>query len=98
MNIRDGFLSLQQVFGNGPVDPSVQATAKAQAATAAGKEGLPADEARVSSAASLATQAASAPDVRMEKVTPIQQALAAGTYKVSDSAVAGKLIDHMLQR
>ena len=36
-------------------------------------------------------------DVRIDKVAAIQQALASGSYAVSASDVAGKLIDHLLQ-
>jgi anti-sigma28 factor (negative regulator of flagellin synthesis) len=35
-------------------------------------------------------------DVRTEKVTSVQMALAAGTYDVSTSAVASKMVDAML--
>lgn len=53
------------------------------------------DLASVSAAAgSLASSDTS--DVRMDKVAPIQAALAAGTYSVSASAVAGKLVSSML--
>lgn len=37
-------------------------------------------------------------DVRMERVVAIQQALAAGTYKVPATAVADRMIDAMLTR
>jgi negative regulator of flagellin synthesis FlgM len=46
---------------------------------------------------SAAAVAAGVPDVRTEKVAAIQQALASGSYAVSPSDVAGKLIDHLLQ-
>ncbi len=48
---------------------------------------------------SAASQIASAADdssVRMDKVTAIQSALAAGTYNIPASAVASKLVDSML--
>ena len=41
--------------------------------------------------------AAGVSDVRTDKVAAIQQALASGTYAVSPSDVAEKLIDHLLQ-
>ncbi|HVJ07576.1 MAG TPA: flagellar biosynthesis anti-sigma factor FlgM [Acidisarcina sp.] len=97
MNINDRFQSLQHILGNEAVSPAGRKGAKVSTLSRE-KVGLAADEAHVSSAASLATQAAAASDVRMEKVTAIQQALAAGTYKVSNSEVAASLIDSMLQR
>lgn len=97
MNINDGFRSLNQVLGNGAANPVAHKSARALAAVQ-GQDGFRADEAHVSPAASLATQAATAPDVRMEKVTTIQQALAKGNYQVSNLDVAASLVDQMLQR
>jgi negative regulator of flagellin synthesis FlgM len=56
------------------------------------------DTATISSAALSAAAASGISDVRTDKVAAIQQALASGTYAVSPSDVAGKLIDHLLQR
>ncbi len=56
-----------------------------------------ADSAALSSAGStLALAAASTDDVRTDKVAAVQQAIAAGTYAVPASAVADKLIQHLL--
>lgn len=53
--------------------------------------------AQLSSAGSaLAQVASSTDDVRTEKVAAIQQAIAADTYSVPASAVADKLIQHLL--
>ena len=41
-------------------------------------------------------QSATDSSVRADKIMAIQQALAAGTYDVGASAVAGKVIDAML--
>lgn len=57
---------------------------------------LSSDHATVSSAGSEVAQAASESDIRMDKVTAVQAALAAGTYSVPASAVASKVIDGML--
>jgi negative regulator of flagellin synthesis FlgM len=54
------------------------------------------DHATVSAAGAGISQPASDSDVRLEKVTAIQQALAAGTYNVPASAVASKIVDSML--
>lgn len=55
------------------------------------------DDAAIS-AAGLASAASDLPEVRSEKIAAIQQALADGSYQVSASEVAAKLIDHMLGR
>lgn len=57
----------------------------------------PGDTAHLSSVGGQVTQATSAPDVRLDKVAAIQSALAAGTYSVSASQVASKLVDSMLE-
>jgi len=54
------------------------------------------DEAHVSPAASIIVQSVSEAGVNTDKVAAVQAALASGTYHVSSSQVAGKLIDHML--
>lgn len=58
--------------------------------------GITSDRATLSSAASEISDAATGEDVRMDKVSQVQQALAAGTYDVSASAVASKVVDAML--
>ncbi len=50
------------------------------------------DQANLSPASLLLSQALSLPDVRADKVAAIQQALAAGTYRVSSADLADKLI------
>jgi flagellar biosynthesis anti-sigma factor FlgM len=54
------------------------------------------DRATVSAAGAGVSQSSPDGDVRMEKVTAVQQALAAGTYNVPASAVATKMVDSML--
>ena len=54
------------------------------------------EEAHLSSAASLASHAASLPDVRTEKVQSVQAAIASGGYNISASDVANSLMGHML--
>ncbi len=59
------------------------------------------DHASLSSTASLFSQTLSGSgsdsDVRMEKVTSLQESIAAGTYHVSASAVAEKMLSSMLR-
>lgn len=92
MNVNNSLQGLQQLFASEPV---TQPAGKAGASnSAAGKTGT--DQATLSTAASMAAASAPDSDVRMEKVASIQQALAADTYHVPASEVAGKLIDHMM--
>ena len=54
------------------------------------------DEATLSHAGTEVSQSAAQTGVSSDKVAAIQQAMAAGTYNVPASAVAGKVIDAML--
>jgi negative regulator of flagellin synthesis FlgM len=54
------------------------------------------DQASLSPTASLVAQALSGSDVRTEKVTALQQSIAAGSYNVPSSDVAGKLMGALL--
>jgi len=55
------------------------------------------DQTHLSPAALAAAAASGSSDVRTDKVAAVQQALASGSYAVSASDVADKLIDHLLQ-
>lgn len=102
MNVNNDLQGLQGLFPS-PEVAEAQAAQGAQGAQGA-REALgvagqrAADEATLSPAASVAAQATPDSDVRMDKVGEVQQALAAGTYSVSSSAVADKMIDRMLGR
>lgn len=93
MNVKNDIQSLQQIFESQQVTGAAGAKSKSAAEPA---EAAGADQATLSAAASLAAHASSVSDVRTEKVAEVQQALAAGTYNVPSSAVAGKMIDHMM--
>jgi flagellar biosynthesis anti-sigma factor FlgM len=95
MKIQDAMQSLQQVLGKAPASEVGQVRG---GSVAPGAEKLPVfgtDHADVSQAAGLLAKAASAPDVRAEKVASIQSALADGSYKVSASEVAASIIDSL---
>jgi anti-sigma28 factor (negative regulator of flagellin synthesis) len=81
MDIRNSFDSLKSILG---VDSTQQTAATAAAGmaknTAAAEESLTAGD----------------DGVRMDKVSNVQAALAAGTYNVPASAVASKVVDAML--
>ncbi len=52
----------------------------------------PADQTTLSATAGLVAQAMEGSDVRFEKVASLQQAISAGSYSVSSSDVADKII------
>jgi negative regulator of flagellin synthesis FlgM len=56
-----------------------------------------ADKASLSSTAGVVAQALAGSDVRAEKVAALQQSIAAGTYSVSSSDVADKLMSALLK-
>ena len=92
MNVNNSLQGLQQLFSSQEVTtPAGKAGSSGGVETKAGT-----DQATLSSAASMAAASAPDADVRTEKVAAIQQALAAGTYSVPATEVAGKMIDHML--
>jgi len=91
MNIQNDLQGLQPILGPAGASPGeVQPVAQD-----AGKVPTANDEAHLSAAAYLATQAVALPEVRMEKVASVQAALANGSYRVSSSDVAASLIDSM---
>jgi negative regulator of flagellin synthesis FlgM len=94
MNVNNNLQGLQQLLASQNVTQTAGRTGASNGPD--GKAGT--DEATLSSAASVAAAAAPDSDVRMDKVTAIQQAVAGGTYNVPTSEVAGKMIDFMLGR
>lgn len=53
------------------------------------------DNTHISTVSRLTQQGMSVSEVRMDKVAAVQQALTEGTYQVSPSDVAEKMIEHM---
>lgn len=93
MEIRNSLEGLNSLLG---VNSTDAAAGQAKSQSAAGSSALGSDHATLSSAASEMAQAAGDDGVRMEKVTAVQAALAAGTYSVPASAIASKVVDSML--
>lgn len=108
MSFQSGINQLQQIFNVvSPADTTGVNSSKAgqierSAATSSANANRPAapdtdgDQADVSTVGGLVAQASQVADVRMEKVSSIQQALATGTYNVSANDVAGKIISSMI--
>jgi len=86
-----------------PASPPVAAGKEQQVKTAAvavssvAKAGGAVDQTNISSTSELLAAALGGSDVRLEKVLPLQQAIANGTYKVSAEDVAEKLISSLIQ-
>jgi flagellar biosynthesis anti-sigma factor FlgM len=93
MNVNNDLPGLQSLFPSQEVE---KAQGNKSVSAAAPAPNSAADQATLSTAASAAARAAPDSDVRMEKVTAIQQALAAGTYNVPALDVADKMISQML--
>lgn len=78
-----------------PVTRSTTSEAGLNAASASAAE--PQDQASLSPDSTLVAKAMEGSDVRSEKVSALQAAIASGTYNVSSSDVADKLMQSMLQ-
>jgi len=103
MSYANGIGNLQQTPGliaPTATKPSPQAIPSADAEKlneASVSNAHQADQASLSSIGGLISQALGGPDVRLEKVSALQQSLADGSYNVSSSDVAAKLIESLLR-
>ena len=95
MDIRSNLDGLRSLLG---VNSAGQTATPARAGntTESGASTFFGDLATLSSAGSQVSASAADDGVRLDKVASIQAALASGTYNVSPSAVASRLIDSML--
>jgi negative regulator of flagellin synthesis FlgM len=94
MDIRGGVDGLKTLLGVPSTGPAQSGPAKNEAPSST--SGLAGDRATLSSAGSEISEATSGSDARMERVAAVQGAIAAGTYSVPASKVAGKVMDAML--
>ena len=94
MDIRNGVEGLKTLLGVTSTPPAHEQ--KAKNGLAVGAVPLGGDRATLSSAGTEVSQAVAESGVRGDKVTAVKDALAAGTYNVPASAVAGKVVDAML--
>ncbi|HTD54141.1 MAG TPA: flagellar biosynthesis anti-sigma factor FlgM [Silvibacterium sp.] len=91
MNIQSNFQNVRQIERTERLPDSGSAYAgKSAVGSVANRK-----EADVSAAALAISQSSTVSDIRMEKVMSVRDALANGSYQVSSSDVAAKLIDHM---
>jgi negative regulator of flagellin synthesis FlgM len=78
-----------------PVAPAATENRQTQK-PAASEPAAQADQAKLSSASELMTQALGTSDVRSSKVEELKQAIASGSYNVPSSDVADKMIQSLL--
>jgi len=95
MDIRSSLDGLKSIL-NVSQSSSTAATQSSGAAATTSSSAWSMDEASLSNVGSAFSTASSSDGVRMDKVAAIQQALSSGSYSVSASAVASKLVDSML--
>lgn len=96
MNVNDGLHGLPEALGVSQTSRVSPAQQKSQVDISSPASGVHQDHTEVSTAATLAHRAMSLPDVRMDKVAAVQQALANGTYQVDPADVAGKIVNRMM--
>lgn len=107
MSYANGIGSTPQSFNaiETATSSSTNRTAKAELSSATASEAVeagsiaasPVDQASLSSSSGVMAQALSGSDVRTDKVAALQQSIAAGTYSVSASDVADKVINALLR-
>jgi flagellar biosynthesis anti-sigma factor FlgM len=99
----EGINSLERALGTMGVKETratdaAKTTSAQVASTTAQSANRSTDQTSVSSAGGLVAQMVNSSDVRTEKVAQLQATIASGSYNVPASAVADKLVDHLLNR
>jgi|ERR1700721_1354034 negative regulator of flagellin synthesis FlgM len=103
MSFASGIGSLQQtISSSAPSDTKLVAqTARSGSVPAANEGSIESagnlDQANLSSAGGVVAQAMESSDTRYAKVAALQQAIATGSYSVSSSDVADKIIQSLLE-
>jgi negative regulator of flagellin synthesis FlgM len=104
MSYTNGLGNLHQLFGTSDIGAAGKSSATSKTGPGSmssigqnsSSTAIGGDHAEVSAAAGLVSQALTGSDVRFEKVAALQQSIAAGTYGVSSSDVADKLMGALL--
>jgi flagellar biosynthesis anti-sigma factor FlgM len=94
MDIRSSFDGLKSMLGVAQAPQAVPQTKNASTTTSSTLWNS--DQATLSSAGSAVSSSSADSGVRMDKISAIQSALAAGTYQVSASALASSVVDSMM--
>lgn len=105
MSYTNGIGNLQQMLSavTPATTPTAQPAAQVTESTSASRHrnaAAPAkqtDQTNLSSAGGMIAHALEGSDVRTNKVAALQKAIASGSYSVSSSDVAGKMIDSLLE-
>jgi negative regulator of flagellin synthesis FlgM len=97
LNYLDGIGSSQQAQGATETSASAGAARMAKSEPGSMSVAGAADDATLSTTASVMAQTLLGSDVRSDKVTALQQSIAAGTYSVPSSDVADTLMRALLQ-
>src|SRR3569833_687389 len=95
MEIRNSSEALKAFLGVSPSE-SMKGKEARRPEVEEGSSLLAGDEARLSGVGAAIQGAADRDSVRLDKVTAVQRALAAGTYSIPASKVADKVIESML--
>jgi negative regulator of flagellin synthesis FlgM len=99
MSYANGIGSLQQALSSMITTTAAKtsdATANAAVNEAKSEGASPADQTKLSAAGGIMAQALEGSDTRSAKVAALQQAIASGSYNVSSSDVADKMIQSLL--
>jgi len=99
--MNNGITTLQNLSGSAAISgPNANTGVKTDAARNDNSAAAKADQASLSAVGDLIAKALSSvdpnSDVRLDKILPLQQAIANGSYSVSASDVAGKIVDSLL--
>jgi|WetSurMetagenome_2_1015567.scaffolds.fasta_scaffold344592_2 negative regulator of flagellin synthesis FlgM len=95
MDISSSLEGLKSLLGT-QAAATTAVTQGAKSTTTTAASALDSDQATLSSAGSEVSQTVGDSDVRTDKVSTVQAALATGSYDVSASLVATKVVDSML--